>query len=493
MKMRPISRVMLIYPPVTFAPQSMKQCHLPLGLAYLAAYIRKEVDLCVLDAAAEGWSHEEPAGEKYLRYGLPMAEIERRIAEFKPDLVGMSCIFSSQFRNVVEVAAAAKRVDPEILTITGGTHVTFLPEYCMKRSSDLDFIARGEGEATLLDLIHASREGRGPETVAGLVFRRGTETVINPPRPLIADINSIPFPARDLFPVETYSRVGMPMGTVYKNRPYMNLITSRGCAHRCTFCSSTNFWGNRYRMRSPESVLEEMEYLYRDLGIREFKFFDDNLTSDRARAKAIFRGMIDRGIKVSWNTPNGIHVVALDEEMLDLMKASGAYELTLAVESGDEEVLKKIIHKPTRLDQLEKAAKMIRARGIGTYAFFIIGFPGETKEQIHRTLDFSLRLDPDRMSLFIYNPLPGTPLFEECVAKGYVSPDEMAEDADYFEGRFDTPEWTRDELHRLRRNWFWRYHFGLIGRHPVRFLNSYGSLVVRPRQTLEVLKRLVRN
>ena len=491
--MRPISRVMLIYPPVTFAPQSMKQCQLPLGLAYLAGTIRDEVELKVLDAAVEGWEHEEPAGEKYLRYGLPLAEIERRIAAFSPDLVGMSCLFSSQFRNVVEVAAAAKRVSPEILTITGGTHVTFMPEYCLRRSADLDFICRGEGEETLLDLIRASREGRDPAGIAGLVLRRGGETVVNPTRPPIADLDSIPFPARDLFPIEAYSRVGIPMGTVFKNRPYMNLITSRGCPFHCTFCSSTNFWGNRYRMRSAENVLAEMEQLTRDFGIREFKFFDDNLTTNQERAKALFRGMIERRLGVTWNTPNGIHVVSLDEEMLDLIKASGCFELTLAVESGDEDVLKNIIHKPTRLSQLERAARLIKERGIVTNSFFIIGFPGETKEQIQHTLDFSLRLDLDRMSLFVYNPLPGTPLFDECVRRGFITPDQMAEDADYFEGRFDTPEWTREELHALRRRWFWRYNAGLLLRHPLRFLRNYLPLLFRPRQTLEIVKRVIRN
>ncbi len=490
--MRPIQRVMLIYPPVTFAPQSMKQCHLPLGLAYLAGMIRGKVELEVLDAAAEGWEREEPAGEKLLRYGLTFPEIESRIRAFKPDMVGMSCIFSSQFRNVVEIARIVKKIDPSTLTITGGTHPTFLPEYSMARCPELDFIVRGEGEFALDELIDSLRKGGDPAHIKGLVYRDGDRVKINPDREPYPNLDDIPFPARDLFPIQRYSDIGVPMGTVFRHKPYMNLITSRGCPFHCTFCSSTNFWGNNYRTRSPENVLAEMETLYRDMGVREFKFFDDNLTTNRKRAMAIFQGMIDRGLKVTWNTPNGIHVVTLDEELLDLMKRSGCFELTLAVESGNADVLRDIIRKPTKLHHVEEASALIKKKGIATNGFFIIGFPGETKDQIRNTLDFSLKIDLDRMSFFIYNPLPGTQLFDVCVEKGYITPDQMAEDADYFEGRFDTPEWTRSELHKLRRNWFWKYNAGLLFRSPARFFKNYLPLVARPRQTWEIVKRVAR-
>ncbi len=490
--MRPVERVMLIYPPVSFSPQSMKQSHLPLGLAYVAAVLRGHADIEVLDAAAEGYHHEERAGEKLFRYGLPFDKIEERIRRFKPDLVGVSCIFSSQFRNVAEIVKRAKHLDPGTVTVTGGTHPTFLPELCMKKCPELDMIATGEGEFTMLELVKASRDREGPGDVAGLMWRRDGEVVMNQARPPHQDIDGIPFPARDLFPLELYHRISEPMGLVYKRRPFMNLITSRGCPYRCTFCSSTRFWGNRYRKRSPGNVLREMERLYNDMGIREFKFFDDNLTVDMDRAKTIFRGMIELGIDVTWNTPNGIHVVSLDEEMLELMKRSGGYELTLAVESGDQEVLRDIIKKPTRLDQVEEAAKRIRKKGFGSYGFFIIGFPGETREQIKHTLDFSRRLDLDRISTFIFNPLPGTPLFDECLEKGYVGLDDVAEEVDYFEARFDTPEWKRQELHRLRSRWFWRYNLGLLLRHPIRFFSRYSVFLSRPGLVCEIMKRRLR-
>ena len=485
--MREIERALLIFPPVSFSPQSMKQCHVPLGVAYLAAALRDRCEVKVLDAAVEGYEHEERAGQGYLRYGLALAEIEKRIAEYQPDLVGVSCIFSSQFANVLEVCHAAKRVDREIITITGGTHPTFLTEQSLKHP-ELDLVARGEGEFTLRELVEKSQQGRGPEGIAGLAYRQDGQVVIGPVRPP-APPDEIPFPARELFPLEKYFAIALPMGIVYQQKPFMNLITSRGCPYRCTFCSSTNFWGNAYRTRSVANVLEEMDYLVNKLGVREFKFFDDNLTADKPRAKAIFQGMVDRKFHVTWNTPNGIHVVHLDDELLDLMIASGCYELTLAVESGDPEVLKNIIRKPTRLPEVEEAAKRIRKKGLGSYGFFIIGFPGETREQIQHTLDFSRKLDLDRISCFIANPLPGTEMYRVCIEKGYIKDDYSFDAIDYFEGRFETPEWSREELHRLRRGWFWRYNLGQLLRHPVRFFRRYKPFFARPGLVLDIIRR----
>jgi len=482
---------MLIYPPVTFSPQSMKQCHPPLGLAYIAAVLREEAELCVLDAAVEGWRREERAGGELLRYGLSFDEIEKRIREFKPDLVGMSCIFSSQFRNVAELARRIKGIDPDILTITGGTHPSFLAEACLRRCPELDLIGRGEGEFIMRDLVRFSRQGRDFSQIPGLAWRKEGGIALNPDRTPYPELDEIPFPARDLFPLELYDRISVPMGMVYQGRPFMNLITSRGCPHRCAFCSSTVFWGNCYRKRSIENVLEEMAHLHFELGVKDFKFFDDNLTSDRKRAKSLFSGMIERSIKAGWNTPNGVHVVNMDDELLDLMKASGCYELTLAIESGDPQVLREIIRKPTRLDQIEDAARRIKQRGIGTNAFVIIGFPGETKEQVLRTLKFMSKIDVDRVSLFTFTPLPGTPLFDECAKKGYIRSDEFNEDVDYFEAPFSTPEWSREWIDSTRRRWFWRYNLSLLARHPLRFFSRYLNILKRPRMVFDILRRIL--
>jgi len=486
-----IRRILLVYPPVTYSVQSMKQCHLPLGISYLAGFLRDWVEVLVLDAAVEGYEHDERISERFFRYGLSFDEIEKRIALLQPDLVGISCIFSSQFPNTLEVARRAKKVDKGIITVAGGSHPTFLSRECLEPDG-IDFIVRGEGEFALRELVESISKGQGPEAIPGLAWQEDGSFRESRLRPPHLNLDEIPFPARDLFPLSKYHRIGQPMGIVFRRRPFMNLITSRGCPYRCSFCSSTNFWGNKYRIRSPGNVLDEMEELVKKFGIREFKFLDDNLTANLGRAREIFRGMIERGLDVSWNTPNGVHVANLDEDTLELMAASGCYELTLAVESGDPLVLKELIHKPTDLEQVRKAARLIRQKGLGTHGFFIIGFPGETKQQIKNTLDFARSLDLDRISCFIANPLPGTELLQVCREKGYVNKDYCFDDIDYFEGRFDTGDWTNREVHEMRRKWFWKYNLSLLFRHPRRFFARYVPLLTNPALVWEILKRRVR-
>jgi len=155
-------------------------------------------------------------------------------------------------------------------------------------------------------------------------------------------------------------------------------------------------------------------------------------------------------------------------------------------------VLRDIIHKPTDLNEVERAAKMIRKKGFGSYGFFIIGFPGETKEQIQKTLDFSRKLDLDRISCFIANPLPGTELYEICLKKGYIDKNYRFDEIDYFEGRLNTTEFTYQELYRLRRRWFWRYNLGVLFKHPLRFVSRYKTIIFRPKFLWEILKRRIR-
>ncbi len=476
---RPIRKILLIYPPVTYSVQSAKQSCPPLGVAYLAAAVRDITDVKVLDAAVEGYGHEERISPSLMRYGLSISEIARRVEEFKPDAVGISCIFSSQFPTVVEIASAVKRIDPEILTLTGGTHPTFMPERSMKMAPDLDVIVRNEGEQTLRRIVEASQNNGDRRSINGIVYRSDGEVKVNPPVELVRDLDSLPFPARDLLPMDKYFALDLPMGIVNRRSPWASIITSRGCPSKCSFCSSTNFWGYCYRTRKPEAVLDEIEDLTDRFGVKEIKFFDDNLGAHLGRAKAIFKGIIDRGMDITWNTPNGIGIHNLDYEIIDIMKRSGCYELTLAVESGDPYVLKNIIHKPFKLDKALEVSRILRRMKLGTYGFFIIGFPGETKEQILNTIKFARKLNLDRISVFVANPLPGTEIFDISQAKGYIDEDFPFEEADYFNARFDTPEWSGKWLEKTRKKFFWNYNFSLLIRDPVRFFRVYRPVMTQ--------------
>ena len=246
-------------------------------------------------------------------------------------------------------------------------------------------------------------------------------------------------------------------------------------------------------MRSVKDVLDEMGYLIETYGIRELKFEDDNLTFDTDRARAIFEGMIERGYDLTWNTPNGIGVRTLTEDMLRLMKHSGCFEVTLAIESGDSYVLRNIINKPLDLAEAELAARRCRKMGIETTGYFIIGFPDETREQIFHTYKFARKLKLDKAYFFIFNPLVGTPLHDKCVREGLLNDEYSSEEDNYFISRFHSPHWTANDLYRWQKKFFWSYNMSLAFRNPVRFFVKYWNMFTKhPRFVAKVVRSMVR-
>ncbi|MFH2145314.1 MAG: radical SAM protein [Candidatus Omnitrophota bacterium] len=473
-----IKKILLIFPPVVFSRESPKQIMPPLGITYLAAYLSSEYEVKLLDAALAGYNLERRLDARFRVYGLEKEEIKKKIQEFSPDVVGVSCLYSSQFYQVQDVCAAAKELSRDIITVIGGTHPTFLGAECMK-SADIDFIVLGEGEQTFQKLLDCLNQNKDYSAIDGLIFRKDDKIITNPKTDWIDNLDELPFPARRKLPLDEYFRINLPMGLLARRTPAMNIITSRGCPFKCSFCSSSRFWGGKYRGRSAENVLDEMAHLKKDLGVRELKFFDDNLTYLPVRAREIFQGMVDRNFKFSWNTPNGIDIHTLDEEIIRLMKQSGCYELTLAVESGDEEVLKNIIKKPFDLAKVAETARIIKRNRIDTYGFFIIGFPGETKRQIQNTLNFIDRLRLGRISLFIANPLPGTEIYDVCLEKGYLR-HSASSYFDYFHSRIQTEDFDSEYLLILRRKYYWNYNLKLFLRNPLKFIRKYSIFIKRP-------------
>jgi magnesium-protoporphyrin IX monomethyl ester (oxidative) cyclase len=316
-------------------------------------------------------------------------------------------------------------------------------------------LSSGEGEESFVDLLNRIRNGRALDGVDGLVYRDEDSIRTNPKVNLIKDLDSIAFPAHDLLDPERYFKVALPMGYSMMSPRNVPVVTSRGCPCLCTFCSSTHLWGKRYRTRSAPNVLRELDWLVDKFGIEEIKVQDDNLTVNRKRAMEIFQGMIERPYRLHWNTPNGLAVWTLDREMLTAMKHSGCYEMTMAIESGNQKVLNDLIRKPLKLDKAREINRIARDLGIFRLSYFIIGFPGETKEQIMDTIKFARELRLDLSVIFIYNPLPGSELFEECLRRGYITEKSFFEVGNqYFSSVVDSDEWTAKELETTIR---WEY------------------------------------
>jgi magnesium-protoporphyrin IX monomethyl ester (oxidative) cyclase len=446
---------MLVFPPSTSLAGWEPMVTTPMGIAYLGSAAREAgYEVACLDTVVEAPYLKTAINDTVSRFGLTYDQIMERIMAWRPDLVGLSCIFSNQWPATRELAKRIKAADPDVIVVAGGGHPTFLSELCME-DAPIDFIIRGEGEESFVDLLNRIRKGRALDGVDGLVYRDGDSIRTNPKVNLIEDLDSIAFPAHDLLDPKRYFKSALPMGYSMMSPRNVPVVTSRGCPCLCTFCSSTHLWGKRYRTRSAPNVLRELDWLVDKFGIEEIKIQDDNLTVNKKRAMEMFQGMIERPYRLRWNTPNGIAVWTLDREMLTMMKDSGCYEMTMALESGNQKVLNDLIRKPLKLDKAREINRAARELGIFRLAYFIIGFPGETKEQIMDTIKFARELRLDLSVIFIYNPLPGSELFEECLRRGYITEKSFFEIGNqYFSSVVDSDEWTAKELETIIR---WEY------------------------------------
>lgn len=465
---------MLVFPPVMAHHFYDKTCCIPMGIAYLGAILRNRYEVRLLDAVVEGYHLERAQTSKIIQYGLDTDLIMERICEFAPDVVGVSCLFSNQFQVVSELVKKVKSWNAEVITVIGGTHPTFLPERCLREEA-LDYIVMGEAEESLPALLQAIERGKDHEQIDGLAYRTKERNIIHPKTAWIKDLDSLPFPARDLLPLEKYFAINVPMNFIAKRPRNVSFISSRGCPFHCRFCSSSHYWGNHYRTRSPENVLAELEHLKSAYGIEEIKFEDDNLTLDIKRAKTIFRGMIERKLNFLWNMPNGAMIRTLaDRELVKLMKQSGCYEVTLAFESGDQWVLDNIINKPLDLEEARKIAMGIREEGIDLNAFFIVGFPEEKLANIKNTFKYAHSLNLDRVLVFFFNPLPGTSLYQECLERGLIRDEYQTEgNINYSTCIISGQDWTPELLEKIMWREYFRFTYRRLIRNPGKFFGKY--------------------
>ncbi|MFQ5867095.1 MAG: B12-binding domain-containing radical SAM protein [bacterium] len=445
---RKIKKILLIQPPYDILSIEPKGAQPPLGLAYLAAVLEKNYEVKILDAVVEGYEKEEVIDRDFKRYGLHFDEIKREIEEFVPDVVGVSCLFSTQAENSHKVVKLAKEVNPNIITLFGGAHPSALPELVME-DDNVDFAMIGEGEYTTRGLLKALETGREFSALDGLAFRKNGSVRVLPKTNYIQDLNRLPFPARHLLSMEKYFKINSPMGTTARRIPNTCLSTSRGCPANCIFCSIHTIWGRKYRTRTPENVINEIEYVVRKYGVKELQFYDDNLTFDKVRAFRIFDEMIKRKLNLLWTTPNGVAIWTLDEELLRKMRESGCYKISLGIESGDDYVLHRIIQKPLNLKKVKPVINFCRKLGMAVDAFFVVGFPGETKEQMEKTLSFALNLKVDNLSITLATPHPGTRLYEICQRENYLRPNFNFKAIRSRRGQIDTPQFTAKEVEKM--------------------------------------------
>jgi magnesium-protoporphyrin IX monomethyl ester (oxidative) cyclase len=306
----------------------------------------------------------------------------------------------------------------------------------------------------------------------------------------VENLDELPHPARHLLPMNEYFEIGEAF-IVTKKKPFTPLITSRGCTAQCTFCPVHATWGKKWRARSAENVLAEIEHLVETYGVREVHFDDDNLILNRKRADRIFQGMIERKLDIVWTVPTGLALWAADDNLIELMKESGCYKLYVAVESGDEHILRNVIQKPLDLIKIKPLVQTMRELGIEVETFFVVGMPGETEETLSRTFRFARELDADATHYFFANPMPGTRLWEICTQKGYFREGFGFEKIRVERANIDTPELPAKRLEQLVAKEQLMSRMLAFVKHPWRILRKYFSYFKKDRRI--VLKFLLKN
>ncbi len=394
-------KVLLIYPPITMWERYSSDIghaggrQLPLGIFYLASYIRsKGHEVCVIDAEAQQKT---------------VADLVAIASQFHPDAVGISAT-TVAFPRAIQVAEAIKEQLGDIPIILGGPHVTAAAEDAMSHPS-VDLAVMGEGEVTLTALLETLDKGGDLSTLDGIVFRRNGQVVSTPRHPYIDDIDNIPFPAYDLVPDMTLYN---PPPANYKALPIANIITSRGCPNQCTFCDRSVF-GQKLRLRSPENIAAEIEMLYRQYHVREIAFVDDTFTLRPDHIIELFKILDEKNIHFPWTCMSRINTV--DHDILKFMKEHGCWHISFGIESGSDEILK-LIKKKISLKRAAEIIAICSNLHIRTKGFFIVGHPGETADTIEQTIRLALGLPLDDVVVTLNTPLPGTEQYEAAADFG---------------------------------------------------------------------------
>jgi radical SAM superfamily enzyme YgiQ (UPF0313 family) len=464
-------KVLLINPPANIIEErsEIKICSIPLGLAYIAAVLEQRGhEVRILDVLlGEGYLYESKRRDGFIRYGLSQKEIEDRIRDFGPAVVGISGLHSNRIFEIRETTQAAKNVSKDIVTIVGGGFASLNPMECLS-DPHCDIIVMGEGEDTILDLLSCIDSGGDLAGVKGIGFKKGENHVASPSRKPIGQLDSIPAPAYHLLDMEGYFSIEM-RGSRYGKKRYALFCGSRGCPHSCHYCPKSLIAGEGYRVRSIESMINEILFLKRTYDIEELRFVDYHATANVPRWKDFCKALIRQKLGIALTDPHGVAVSTLDDEMLDLMREAGFERLYISIESSDQEHLDRMNKK---LDLGMVGGVITKARELGYHitGYFLIGLPGQGWEGIHQTVAYAKELDLDDVDFFIANPFPGTELYDYCARNDLLSSSFHPSRLRYSLSNLKNPEYTAEELEAFRKKaWF---DFSLVKRMKRRATNS---------------------
>lgn len=404
------TKIVLVNPPLSAKEQAGSFAEIanimqPLGIGYIAAVLEKEdFDVKIIDCRP---------------LYMNTKNLIEKLKKISPDVIGFTSTVLEIGRSC-QISKLLKKLLPNSLLIIGGPHLTSLPTETMKNSA-FDIGVIGEGEMTMLDIVkHIENNDLNFENIDGIIYRENKELRITKHRAYIKDLDSLPFPARHLFPpLSKYN----PVPASFIKLPLGHIMTSRGCPYQCIFCDRKVF-GNLVRMRSPKNVCDELEELIDVYGAREVKFFDDTFTLNINRIFKLCDEMERRGINIPWSCLTRVNVVT--RELLFRMKEAGCWQVAFGLESGDQRMLDKM-KKGITIKESIQAVKWAKEAGLNVRAYFVLGMPGETLESIEKTSKFACSLPLDIVTFYTLTLYPGNELYEIAKREGKILHDDYSQ------------------------------------------------------------------
>ncbi len=413
----------------------------PLGLGYLATSLRRAGfdSIAILDCVKER---------------LSLSRLAAAVKSTNPKVVGFQ-LLSSDFASVKRSIDMIKEVLPRSAVIVGGPHVSATGTSVMDEVPKADYAVVGEAEIGLPLLMRRLLGGEkiAREEIPGLVWR-GEHGLNGNKRAHVADLDSIGFPAWDLMPPNTYPDA--PQGAFYKQFPIAPLASSRGCPYRCAFCGSPVNMSNRLRFRSLPHVFAEMQLLRDRYGVKEFHFVDDMFNASRNRVRQFCEILESKHWEISYTFPNGLRLNTLDAEMLSSMKKTGAYAFTVGIESGSQRILD-AMNKKLTVEMIREKVTLVKNAGLEPSGFFLLGFPGETKQDMEMTLQLAKSLPLKRAHFSNFLPLPGTEATRKLIESGEIELPDWNE-LTYSKVPYAPRGVTKSELKAFQRRAFLEFH-----------------------------------
>ncbi len=436
-------KVLLINPCRTFVGEGNQGIRLsiPLGLMNIASYLEQHgAAVSIYDPLIAPDTRVRSFDEDGIHYGTDDDAILSAIRQHAPDIIGIGAPFTAQAHNALRMADLARKAAPKAFIVGGGPHFSVAHQDFLSTHPQFDCIVCGEGEKAMLAIVEALCAGRSLDGIKGVSSRtprdggQGFHISTQSPE-VIGNLDELPFPAYHLIDMDLLFRFqeqGLHARRGGKNRT-VSMITSRGCPYRCVFCSIALHMGKKVRTHSEQYVLSHIEHVISEYGVEHILFEDDNLTYYPDRTQRLFESVLNKKLPFTWSTPNGVRADILTYDMLRTFKATGCQYLIVGAESGDQDTLNNIVKKSLDLEAVIQVSKWCKDLEIQLKAFFIIGFPGETKQKIQNTIDFASMLNEkyDVIPLLHFaTPLIGTALYDQVMENNHladqISPNSLA-------------------------------------------------------------------